>query len=192
MDKRPIFRREIVDLPDLKFIQVAIHRFRLPNGEEGQWNSMYFPEEITDVATVAMTPQGKIVLVRMFRFAIADWSTELPGGMTGPGEDFATAARRELLEETGYDTREPFEELFRIYSYPGRLNTPAVIFLARNCERVQDPQLDDVEGFTGLEAIEQSPDEIMRNIFSGNPTYSLLISRAMICLFGRGIVQIEA
>ena len=50
----------------------------------------------------AVTPDGRIVLVRQFRFGIDDFSLEIPGGVVEPGEDPVAAGTRELREETGF------------------------------------------------------------------------------------------
>jgi 8-oxo-dGTP pyrophosphatase MutT (NUDIX family) len=51
---------------------------------------------------VALTADGRLVLVRQFRYGINEFSLEIPGGMIDPGEDPVAAAVRELREETGY------------------------------------------------------------------------------------------
>ncbi len=45
----------------------------------------------------------KVVLIRQYRYSIDDYIYELPAGLVEPGEDFHTAAIRELHEETGLD-----------------------------------------------------------------------------------------
>lgn len=66
-------------------------------------NPYYYRLTCSDCAAVlAMTPRRRIVLVRQFRPAVASMVTELPGGNIEAGETPATAAARELLEETGY------------------------------------------------------------------------------------------
>jgi ADP-ribose pyrophosphatase len=55
---------------------------------------------------VAITPDEKIVLVRQFRFGVREVTVEIPGGMVDPGEDHATAVKRELQEETGYTSND--------------------------------------------------------------------------------------
>ncbi|MGH8020872.1 MAG: NUDIX hydrolase [Opitutaceae bacterium] len=54
------------------------------------------------VNVVAVTLSGELVLVNQYRYGIEAHSLEVPGGVMEPGEDPIVAARRELLEETGY------------------------------------------------------------------------------------------
>ncbi len=54
------------------------------------------------VNVIPMTSDEKVILVKQFRFGTKDFSLEIPGGMVDAGESPAQAARRELLEETGY------------------------------------------------------------------------------------------
>jgi ADP-ribose pyrophosphatase len=63
------------------------------------------------VAIVAVTDDAKLVLTEQYRIPVGCRVIELPAGLAGdvPGqatEAFAQAARRELLEETGYEARE--------------------------------------------------------------------------------------
>jgi 8-oxo-dGTP pyrophosphatase MutT (NUDIX family) len=51
---------------------------------------------------LALTPDGRLVLVRQFRFGIDDFSVEIPGGVMEVGEDPIEAGLRELREETGF------------------------------------------------------------------------------------------
>lgn len=55
------------------------------------------------VNVIAFTPEDRIVLIRQYRQGADRVHLEIPGGMVDPGEDHATAARRELREETGYE-----------------------------------------------------------------------------------------
>src|SRR6266516_3395152 len=53
------------------------------------------------VAVIAVTPDGRIPLVRVYRPLVETMSVEFPSGGAEPGESPEEAARRELLEETG-------------------------------------------------------------------------------------------
>ena len=60
------------------------------------------------VVIVAVTAEGRLVLVEQYRRPVGTTVLELPAGLSGDvvgqeDEDLASAARRELLEETGYD-----------------------------------------------------------------------------------------
>lgn len=60
------------------------------------------------VAILAVTEERKVVLIEQFRPAVGKRVIEIPAGLvgdTGEDEEFAGAARRELLEETGYEAR---------------------------------------------------------------------------------------
>ena len=55
------------------------------------------------VALVALTDDGRVCLVRQYRTALDRVTVELPAGKLDPGEDPERCARRELLEETGFE-----------------------------------------------------------------------------------------
>ena len=54
------------------------------------------------VAIVPFTADGMVILIRQFRPPVNGYVIELPAGLCDPGEQLDSAARRELLEETGY------------------------------------------------------------------------------------------
>ncbi len=95
------------------------------------------------VVIIACPQPGSIVLVRQYRFPARDYLWEAPAGMLEPGEEPATAAARELEEETGYRARS-VEFLFSAYSTPGFCEEKLHFFAARGL--VPGPQrLDDIE-----------------------------------------------
>jgi 8-oxo-dGTP pyrophosphatase MutT (NUDIX family) len=57
------------------------------------------------IAIVAMTPDGKIPIVRQYRPALERFTWELPAGLVEQGEAAAETCKRELMEETGYPAR---------------------------------------------------------------------------------------
>lgn len=81
------------------FLSVEDTTVRLPNGMLGHRDIVRHPGA---VAVIALTDDGKIVLVHQYRTALEQVTVEIPAGKMEPGEDPATAAARELMEETGY------------------------------------------------------------------------------------------
>jgi ADP-ribose pyrophosphatase len=70
------------------------------------------------VAVLPQLPDGRLLLVRQFRYAARRWLWELVAGGIEPGETPLEAAQRELLEETGYRAR-IFRPLFAFFPSPG-------------------------------------------------------------------------
>jgi ADP-ribose pyrophosphatase len=71
-----------------------------------------------------------ILLERQYRHAAQSMMWELPAGRIDDGETALTAAKRELLEETGYTARQ-WKRILHFYVSPGFLNETMTIYLAR-------------------------------------------------------------
>src|SRR5690242_16473540 len=67
--------------------------------EEHPYYSLRLPDYS---AIVAITTEQRVLAVRQYRPAVERYTIELPSGLVDPGETPGAAARRELLEETGY------------------------------------------------------------------------------------------
>lgn len=72
------------------------------NPRNGHEEKMIVLEGGDSVQVVAENEDGNILLVRQYRFGIGKYLYELPGGLIDAGEEPLVAARRELVEETGY------------------------------------------------------------------------------------------
>lgn len=96
---------------------------------EGEFYVLEAPEWIN---VIALTPDGKVVLVEQYRYGIEQPTLEIPGGMTDKGEEPLEAAKRELLEETGYRSAE-WSGLGKVSSNPAIMNNYTHLFLAEGC-----------------------------------------------------------
>jgi ADP-ribose pyrophosphatase len=78
----------------------ALHRDRvtLPNGVDATLDVIRHPGA---AAIVPVTDQGRVVLIRQFRYAVGDRIWEIPAGTMEPGESPLACAQRELTEEIG-------------------------------------------------------------------------------------------
>ena len=88
---------------------------------------------------VAIDSSGDVVMVRQFRFGAGYVTLETPGGMIDPGEDSLTAAKREMLEETGYGGGE-WRYLGAVEPNPAVHDHLCHHWLATDVERIAEPQ----------------------------------------------------
>jgi len=96
------------------------------------------------VVVLAVDDSGatpRVLLERQYRHAATDYLWELPAGRIDPGEQELQAAKRELLEETGY-TAAQWRRILKFYASPGFVAETMSVFLA-----------------TGLRAGEAQPEE---------------------------------
>lgn len=127
--KRPWLtaRKDVVQLPD------------------GRVNPEYYVLEYPDwVNIIAITKDGKMVMERQYRYGIGKTCYELPCGVIEKGENPLEAARRELLEETGYSGG-IWQEWMILSPNPSTSNNFTHSFLATGVEKVSGQHLDPTE-----------------------------------------------
>ncbi|NPA24010.1 MAG: NUDIX hydrolase [Crenarchaeota archaeon] len=91
------------------------------------------------VAMLAFVKDNTILLEYRYRPALDKHIYELPAGILKPGESIEECAKRELLEETGYEARR-IEKLISFYPTPGYTNEIIHIVIMRDLERREKPQ----------------------------------------------------
>ncbi|HEY6250112.1 MAG TPA: NUDIX hydrolase [Candidatus Angelobacter sp.] len=88
------------------------------------------------------THEPLLLLERQYRYAADARLWELPAGKIDPGEDDLAAAKRELLEETGFAAAK-WQRALKFYPSPGFLDELMHVFLARNLTRGEARPEDD-------------------------------------------------
>jgi ADP-ribose pyrophosphatase len=117
-------------------------RLRLP---DGAIKDPYYVVERPDAAIIfPLTKEGEVVLVRQYRPPLERMELGLPAGLVEEGEKPEAAARRELLEETGYSGGE-WDLLGSLASSPSLKDNWAYLFLARGVEETSVPDPDEHE-----------------------------------------------
>ena len=91
---------------------------------------------------MAVDDQDRILLVRQYRLPADGYLWELPAGRLDPGETPLRAARRELVEETGYRAR-TWKKLASFWPSPGYVGEKMTIFLARDLTAGEATPMDD-------------------------------------------------
>jgi 8-oxo-dGTP pyrophosphatase MutT (NUDIX family) len=147
------------------FLSIRRDRCRLPDGRLSP--DMYFMELRDFALTVAITPEGEVLLSREYKHGTSDVAYTLPAGFLEPAEAPMAAARRELREETGYDG-ESFEQLGEYFVFPSLSGARGHFFLARHVRLVAAPHLDE---FEEIEAVPVPLDELRRDLGATTPRY---------------------
>lgn len=132
----------------------------------------YVVHEKDWVHVFAQTGDAQLLIVRQFRYAAGVVCAELPGGVVDDGETPLEAAKRELLEETGYAAAD-WQSLGRVYANPARQTNSVHLFVARGARRVADQKLDHGEA---LSFERSSVADVERMIDSGAFSQSLHVA----------------
>ena len=123
------------------------------------------------VNIIPLTPKDDVVLVNQYRHGIQSVTLEIPGGLVEPDDTPEEAARRELLEETGY-RYESLIPLGTVHPNPAIQNNLCYTFLARGVYPAERQNQDERED---IEVVLKPLSEIPRLIREGTITHSLVI-----------------
>jgi ADP-ribose pyrophosphatase len=131
----------------------------------------YYSLRLGDYATtLALTPEGRMLVVRQYRPAVERYTFELPSGLIDPGETPAVAALRELLEETGYQAGEA-EVLGPMEPDLGRLSNTSWGLFAKHVRPVEGRMPEE-----GLEVFEWTLEEFHSAVRAGRFAHALHIA----------------
>jgi 8-oxo-dGTP pyrophosphatase MutT (NUDIX family) len=113
-------------------------------GDQSAKGTFYVLENPDWVNIIALTESREVVLIEQYRHGIQKTILEIPGGMVDAGEEPLTAARRELLEETGYSS-DNFILLGKTHPNPAIQNNTIYHYLALDCVKTAKPEFDEHE-----------------------------------------------
>lgn len=138
----------------------------------GNEHGFYVLEAPDWINVIPVTSEGNVIFIHQFRHGTERITLEVPGGMVDEADDDpGTAARRELLEETGYAA----EEIIHIGSVepnPAFLNNQCHSYLALNARWLQTPEFDGAEDIV----VEEIPlTAVSQLITSGKISHALVI-----------------
>jgi len=146
MDKKELRVWETISkktiLDHSKFLTIESHIVRLPDGQIiPDWAWVIIPSA---AIVLAMTTDKKFLCFRQIKYAVEGTTLAPVGGMLEPNEEPLAAAKRELLEETGYEASE-WVSLGSHILDPNRGIATMHLFLALNAKQVTEPNSDDLE-----------------------------------------------
>ena len=144
-----------------QFLAVENHVVELPDGRIiPDWAWVKIPDASI---VLAMTEDEQFICFHQTKYAVAGTTLATVGGMIEPDEDPLVAAKRELLEETGY-VAEKWISFGKYILDPNRGVADMHLFLALGAKRVSEPIVDDLED---QELILLNRDEIEKALYAG-------------------------
>ncbi len=168
-------------LIDERWLQLREDRVRLDNGHEiERFHVIHGPDW---ASVLCVTDASEVILVRQYRHGIAGPSLELPAGVIEPNETPEEAARRELVEETGYESND-WVSIQTVSTEPARHTTRAHFFCARGARPTRRPAPEDTEV---LELVKVPLAELSGLALGGNILHGVHVGAILVAL-ARGLV----
>jgi 8-oxo-dGTP pyrophosphatase MutT (NUDIX family) len=141
------------------------------NPRNGTEHDMFVLENPNWVNVIPLTTDDQVILVQQWRHGTRSVHLETPGGLMDPHETPEECARRELLEETGYEAAEVIR-LGTVHPNPAIQSNLQHYVLAKNCRKVAELNLDHAEDIN----VRLAPlADIPRMIETGEITHGIVI-----------------
>jgi len=132
----------------------------------------YVLESADWVNVIPLTPRNEVVLIRQYRHGIRESTLEIPGGIVEESDSPEDAARRELIEETGYKASE-IQLLGSVHPNPAFLTNRCYTFVAKGVSRMKEQEQDEKED---IEVVVRSLKQIPDLIRDGEITHALVLA----------------
>lgn len=148
---------------DGKILHVFKDAVTLPNGNTATREII---RHIGAVCVIPVTDDGKVVVERQFRYPINNVITEIPAGkLDSPTEDRLEAAKRELVEETGY-TADEWIDMGIYYPAAAYSDEKITMYLAKGLHKGE--QRLDADEFLNVELVPLK--DLVEQVMSGEIT----------------------
>ncbi|KIL33329.1 ADP-ribose pyrophosphatase [Bacillus subtilis] len=162
--KEQIFSGKVIDL--------YVEDVELPNGKASKREIVKHPGA---VAVLAVTDEGKIIMVKQFRKPLERTIVEIPAGKLEKGEDPEYTALRELEEETGY-TAKKLTKITAFYTSPGFADEIVHVFLAEELSVLEEKRELDEDEF--VEVMEVTLEDALklvesREVYDAKTAYAI-------------------
>lgn len=138
---------------------LRVDRLEMPNGNiKEEYYVLEYPKWVN---MIGITKENTILFVKQYRHGAGEVLVELPAGVVEDGEEPELAARRELLEETGY-AFDSIEYVCTLYANPATSGNPTFTYILQGGVKIQEQELDASED---IEVVEMSIEEAKAFLF---------------------------
>ena len=141
-------------------VNFEVNKLRLPNGVETQGECIRYPGT---ALAVPINKEGKLIMLRQYRYAVATRLLEFPAGTIAPKEQPLDTIKRELEEEAGYYA-DSWQFLGKFALAPSYSDEYVHIFLAQDLEKLPQPAPQDED--EDIEVVLLSYQQLEKAIFS--------------------------
>src|SRR5882757_1299880 len=115
----------------IDYRNVVVKTFEVPDTDRKKTFATFLSEGSRAAGIIAVTKDKQVIIARQFRAGPERVMDEIPGGGVNEGEDPEAGARRELLEETGYERGKI--EFLGVSSRDAYINGTWYYYLATDC-----------------------------------------------------------
>lgn len=150
----------------------SVHRLRARSPRHGQVFDRHVLHVPDWVNIVAFTEDGQAIMVEQYRFGAGVLSLEFPAGTLEEGEEPLDGARRELLEETGFEPAE-LRLVGTVYADPAVQDNLLHVVVARGCRLTGAQALDEGED---VHVRLVAPDALLGLVAHGEIVHGLAIT----------------
>jgi ADP-ribose pyrophosphatase len=158
----PSLLLETIAALDARKLRFELNRMALPKGMQGTFGLIRHPGASLAVPLLA---DGRVVILRQYRFAVQTRLLEFPAGTLDDGEDPLCTMQRELQEEAGYSAAR-WDPLGTLLPCPGYSNEVIHLFLARELTPLSQPPAGDDD--EDIEVLLLTPAELDAALASGD------------------------
>ena len=153
------------------WIAVSHRRVTTPGGDKGEYGVVHYKNKAIGIVPVAS--EGKLIMVKQFRYPIGMHCIEIPAGGCPESEEPLATAKRELEEETGFQSSN-WQLIAKMHLSNSISDEQAEIFLATDVEHTGEAALESTEA--DLEVLEIGFQEVLGMIDRFEITDSLTVA----------------
>ena len=146
---KTLIHEEIISTP---WMSMFHDQFEMPGGKKGNY---FYMHTLGSALSIPVNDEGKIVMVKQYRYLTGDVSIELPCGGIKRDQNEEEAARAELIEETGYECAK-IKKVGRFIPYNGLSDETCSVYIARKLHFVGAKP----DATEQIEVMTVTPDEI--------------------------------